>query len=290
MHRRRSILAPLLVVAAVALSGCLLGQVHVDLAFCGAGLVAARPSPPSDARPVGHAHNDYEHPHPLADALARRFRSVEADVFWRGGRIIVSHDGRHSKGTLASLYLEPLARRIEANGGSVYGDRRPFYLWIDLKGDEAELLTALAAALDACPFIWRFSDDGEESGAVIVILTGDKAAGRTLVGRPGWRSFVRDTEELDAEEDEIGSPAQRPRAYSLRFGEYLSLDGDGELGPDDRARLHCIVAGAHAAGRLVRLWDAPDTEKLWRAEQSSGVDFINTDDLDGFAAAHFPSP
>jgi len=172
----------------------------------------------------------------------------------------------------------------------VYGDRRPFYLWIDLKGDEAELLTALAAALDACPFIWRFSDDGEESGAVVVILTGDKAAGRTLVGRPGWRSFVRDTEVLDAEEDEIGSPAQRPRAYSLRFGEYLSLDGDGELGPDDLARLHCIVAGAHAAGRLVRLWDAPDTEKLWRAEQASGVDFINTDDLDGFAAAHFPSP
>jgi len=75
----------------------------MDVAFCGAGLVAARPSPPSDARPVGHAHNDYDYPHPLADALARGFRSVEADVFWRGGGIIVSRDGWHTKGTLASL-------------------------------------------------------------------------------------------------------------------------------------------------------------------------------------------
>jgi hypothetical protein len=211
-------------------------------------------------------------------------------VFWRDGRIIVSHEGRRSKGTLAALYLEPLAQRIAARGGSVHGDGQPFYLWIDLKTNDPELQRALAGALDACPFLWRFSDAGERPGAVIVVLTGEPAAARALVARPGWRPYVRDEEQLesgapgeDAVAAQEASPAQRPRAYSLRYGRYLSSDDDGDVSAEDLARLQCIIARAHAAGRMVRLWDAPDNEKFWRIALNSGVDFINTDDLDGLA-------
>jgi hypothetical protein len=281
------------VVAVAPFSSCRMGQARLDLVHCGGGVAAARAAPLVGARSLAHAHNDYEHAHPLADALAHGFRSVEADVLWRDGRIVVSHDGRRSKGTLAALYLEPLAQRIGARGGSVYGDGQPFYLWIDVKTNDADLQSALAAALDACPFLWRFSDGGERPGAVIVVLTGDPAAGRALVARSGWRPYVRDEERLETgglgEADVDGqptSPAQRPRAYSLRYGRYLSSDDDGDVSAEDLGRLQCIIARAHAAGRMVRLWDAPDNEKFWRTALQSGVDFINTDDLDGFAAAH----
>src|SRR5919109_1377732 len=64
-----------------------------------------------------HAHNDYEHPRPLFDALDHRFGSIEADIYLVGDQLLVAHDpvdldpGR----TLESLYLDPLARRVKAN-------------------------------------------------------------------------------------------------------------------------------------------------------------------------------
>src|SRR5688500_5296112 len=39
-----------------------------------------------------HAHNDYEHPRPLLDALDRGFCSVEADIHLVEGRLLVAHD------------------------------------------------------------------------------------------------------------------------------------------------------------------------------------------------------
>jgi hypothetical protein len=265
------------VVAALGFVSCRIVAAPLSPLACGATPRAQAPlvGPVS----LAHAHNDYEHAHPLDDALAHSFASVEADLWWRDGRIVVSHDGWHRHGTLDALYLQPLARRIAAHGGSVHGDGRPFYLWLDLKEHDAALESALVAALDACPFVARFSDESERSGAVVVVLTGDADAGRALVSRPGWRPFVRDEERLEAPEEASLSPSRRPRAYSLEYGRYLSWDND-----DDGAQLRCIVARAHAAGRMVRLWDAPDHPQFWRLAAASGVDFINTDDLDGVAA------
>lgn len=38
------------------------------------------------AQPLVFAHNDYEKPQPLTNALAARADFIEADVFLRGGR------------------------------------------------------------------------------------------------------------------------------------------------------------------------------------------------------------
>src|SRR4051812_44964964 len=62
--------------------------------------------------PRAHAHNDYEHTHPLTDALDRGFGSVEADVYPIDGDLLVAHDFKNVKKdrTLESLYLAPLKR------------------------------------------------------------------------------------------------------------------------------------------------------------------------------------
>jgi hypothetical protein len=69
-----------------------------------------------------HAHNDYEHPRPLFDALDHGFCSVEADVHLVDGRLLVAHDRSKVKPerTLEALYLDPLRERVKKNNGHVY--------------------------------------------------------------------------------------------------------------------------------------------------------------------------
>jgi hypothetical protein len=85
-----------------------------------------------------HAHNDYWHSHPLYDALDHGFTSVEADVFLVNGELLVGHDWSELRPdrTLRSLYLDPLKKIIQQNGGSVYPEYpHDFFLWIDVKTD-----------------------------------------------------------------------------------------------------------------------------------------------------------
>jgi glycerophosphoryl diester phosphodiesterase len=51
----------------------------------------------------------------------------------------------------------------------------------------------------------------------------------------------------------------------------------------EQARLKEIVTKAHAKGRRVRFWGAPDRKEFWQAMRAAGVDLINTDDLAGLS-------
>src|SRR2546423_3232250 len=93
--------------------------VMMALALVGATEVQ-RPRPLARA----HAHNDYEHARPLAEALEQGFCSVEADVHLVQGHLLVGHDPRELRPgrTLQSLYLDPLKKRVAENGGRGYRD------------------------------------------------------------------------------------------------------------------------------------------------------------------------
>ena len=56
---------------------------------------------------------------------------------------------------------------------------------------------------------------------------------------------------------------------------------DGPFPEADRVKLHDWVAKAHAQGRIIRFWGAPDTVPVWREFESAGVDLLNADDLAG---------
>ena len=100
-----------------------------------------------------HAHNDYEHPRPLFDALDHRFNSVEADIFLVGDQLLIGHDSSEldPSRTLESLYLDPLAARVRADRGSVYrGWRRPLQLLIDIKTEGSSTYLELDRHLRTC--------------------------------------------------------------------------------------------------------------------------------------------
>ncbi len=100
-----------------------------------------------------HAHNDYAHARPLLDALDHGFCSVEADIFFTNGCLLVAHKFSQTKPerTLQALYLDPLRDRVRKNGGRVFPDGPEFTLLIDLKQDWRTLYPPLRAVLTNYP-------------------------------------------------------------------------------------------------------------------------------------------
>ncbi|HMY15805.1 MAG TPA: hypothetical protein PKA58_05725 [Polyangium sp.] len=226
--------------------------------------------------PYAHSHNDYEQPHPLETALEQRFYSVEADVYYSSGEITVSHYPWGSKGTLKELYLDPLQARVDAKG-SVHGDGLPFTLWIDLKEGDTRLVDTLHGLLESYSMFTSFSWNSSIPGPVTVVLTGDADGKNDLVTTFSPRNATRDSNDYSPD-DPPATPAWQ--YYALSWSDYLD-SSTGSLSKDDEARLACIMENAHANGRQVRFFSAPDNEEYWRTALDFGIDFINTDNPSG---------
>jgi len=233
-----------------------------------------------------HAHNDYEHPRPLQDALDQRFYSVEADVYFDRGNFKVAHSSWDaSKGSLKDLYLDPLQARVDA-AGSVYGDGERFTLWIDIKDSDPAMPDALRQLLDGFSMLSRFTDQGSTPGPVTAVLTGDAGMKAAVVAAPDRRA-VRDSNDYAPDDPPFDG---RWGFYALSWGSYLDWGGSGALPEADRARMACIAENAHAGGRQVRFYATPDRSEDWQAELANGTDFINSDHLAELSAVLASAP
>lgn len=226
--------------------------------------------------PYAHSHNDYEQPRPLETALEQRFYSVEADIYYDSGKITVSHYPWGAKGTLEELYLDPLQALVDAQG-SVHGDGLPFTLWIDLKEGDRQLVDTLHGLLDSYSMFTSFSLNSSIPGPVTAVLTGDADGKNDFVTSFSPRKATRDSNDYSPD-DPPATPAWQ--YYALNWSDYLD-SSTGSLSKDDEARLACIMQNAHANGRQVRFFSAPDNAEYWRTALDFGIDFINTDNPSG---------
>ncbi|MCM4082435.1 phosphatidylinositol-specific phospholipase C/glycerophosphodiester phosphodiesterase family protein [Paractinoplanes hotanensis] len=235
-----------------------------------------------------HAHNDYEHERPLADALAHGFTSVEADIYLVGGELLVGHDpedvvpGR----TLQSLYLDPLRQRVRANHGRVYrGSPISLQLLVDIKNTGAATYTELDRVLRQyrsilTAYAWgRVSKD-----AVTVVVSGDRPRDLMVAQRVRYAFYDGRAADLNS-----GAPASLIPLISDNWTTLFTWQGTGPIPPAERTRLRQFVRDAHADGQRVRFWATPDTpgparDALWRELVAADVDHINTDDLTGLEA------
>ncbi|MER7107191.1 phosphatidylinositol-specific phospholipase C/glycerophosphodiester phosphodiesterase family protein [Streptomyces sp. NPDC000229] len=251
---------------------------------------AARPAPASHVRPLrrAHAHNDYLHRRPLHDALAHGFTSVEADVFLVDGELLVAHEPAQldPTRTLRSLYLDPLAARVEANRGSVYaGHRRPVHLLIDIKADGVAAYRELHRQLTAHRRMLSSCVNGTvRTGAVTAVVSGDRAA-RAPMEAQGLRYAF-----YDGRLDDLGTaaPAALVPLVSSNWTHTFRWQGTGPFPDAERAALHRLVTTAHREGRRLRFWATPDApgparDAVWAELLTARVDHINTDDLAGLA-------
>lgn len=245
-------------------------------------LTAAPPDPgPTHALPLprAHAHNDYEHPRPLLDALDQGFCSVEADIFAVDGQLLVAHDRVRVKPerTLQALYLDPLLERVRAHQGRVYRHGPPFFLLIDFKTGAAETWPVLRAVLtNYTAMLTRFAADRTETNAVTLVLSGNSPRTELAAEPVRWAALDGRLPDLDT------NPSRHLVPWiSDNWASRFQWRGREAIPAEERAKLRAIVARAHAQGRQVRFWGAADLEAMWREQFEAGVDFLNTDRLAG---------
>ncbi len=235
----------------------------------------------------GHAHNDYEHRHPLVDALDAGLSSVEADVWAVDGELLVAHarDEVDPSRTLTSLYLEPLVQHFA-------GDRRRtsaprLQLLIDIKSAPAETLPLLRAQLaDYARILTRFRGCTATPGPVSVVVSGtDVRPAAPASERVSYFGYDMQPERTqDTRLREAITPL-----VSAKWDAYFTWGGHGSMPSDERARLEEMVRAAHVSGSAIRFYDTPDDrgaarDAIWRELVAADVDYISTDDLAGFHA------
>ena len=116
-------------------------------------------------------------------------------------------------------------------------------------------------------------------GVVTVFLSGSRPADAVLNaehklafldGRPG---------DLDRQ-----IPTELMPVISDHYRNHLSWNGKGEISDSEELKLRKLVSKVHAQGKKLRLWASPDNPNAWKTFKSLGVDFINTDKPEKFAA------
>ncbi|MEU7299741.1 phosphatidylinositol-specific phospholipase C/glycerophosphodiester phosphodiesterase family protein [Streptomyces sp. NPDC007206] len=271
--------------ALTTLGAALAGAVALPASQAWAGGAPRGPRPLWNA----HAHNDYEHPRPLSDALDHRFGSVEADIFLVGDQLLIGHDSSEldPSRTLESLYLDPLAARVRAHHGTVYrGWRRPLQLLIDIKTEGSSTYLELDRHLRRYPHLFtRYAHGRVHPGPVTAVVSGDRAARVPMEAQDERRAFYdgRLTDLRSA------APATFIPLISDNWTQNFTWTGEGAFPDAERQKLRGITAAAHARGQQVRFWSTPDAagparDALWTELLAAGVDYLNTDDLAGLEA------
>ncbi len=249
-------------------------QIALLLVFSAAACVRA-----AEPLPQAHAHNDYEHKRPLLDALDHGFCSVEADIYFTNGTLLVAHDADKvdPKRTLEALYLDPLRQRVKQNGGNVYSNGPSLILLIDFKTEAKSTYAALRSVLENYrEILTKFTSSETRTGAVTVVLSGNRPI----------QTVASERERLVGIDGRLPDLDESPSSHlvpliSDNWTKYFQWRGQGALSESERTKLTAFVERAHAAGHKIRFWAVPDTEAAWRVMRETGVDLINTDDLAG---------
>lgn len=219
-----------------------------------------------------HSHNDYEHTRPFHDAFQADCYSIEADIYLRENNLLVAHAASEIKAgaTLEKLYLEPLGKvciaKMRTKGT---GKRTLPVLMIDIKDDAEKVMPVLLSKLSEMKH--HLASQGADTMPLFVI-SGNRPPADSFSVYPYYVQFDgRPYEQYD--KDALAKIA----FISDQYLKYSSWNGTNLMPAADSATLSRLVQSVHEKGKMVRLWNTPDTEEGWKAFHEIGIDIINTD-------------
>ncbi|SHL57003.1 alkaline phosphatase [Chitinophaga jiangningensis] len=218
-----------------------------------------------------HSHNDYERTMPFYAAASLGFGYIEADVHLQNGRLYVAHDKKDisEARTLEALYLQPIARQFELNGGKPYADGAPMRLLIDLKSAGAPTLAVLQQEIQ--PYK-KYFDSRINPNAVQIILSGNVPAADT------WQQYDP-LFYFDGRPDSTYNAAalERVALISTDMGKFTRWNGKGTLVPAEQKAIEKQIAAVHAMGKPFRFWGAASSKSTYYKLMDLGVDVIGSD-------------
>lgn len=221
------------------------------------------------------SHNDYAKARPFTEAYEQRADFIEADVWLRNGKLVVSHEkpeeSPQKPPTLDSLYLQPIVRLFEQYKDRPSQDRDyTFSLVIDIKENPVEVLPKLMAMLQSNLVCFNRMANPK---AVQVIISGSRPRIDTYFDYPLLQFDGRPSEVYDQE------TLQHVALISDNFQSYSRWDGTGDISNEDRDKLKRVIKRAHNDNKPFRFWAIPDTPNSWKQLRKLGVDIINTDKI-----------
>lgn len=228
-----------------------------------------------------HSHNDYTRRAPFWQAYSQQVYSIEADVFLRDGQLLVGHEIGDLTPDMSfeALYVEPLRTLFARNGGRAYrnSDRR-LQLMVELKSETEPTLQAVAELLGRAPEVF---DPAVNPEAVRVAVTGNVPAPADFGKYPEWIGF-------DGEWNVEYTPEQLDRIalVSADFRNLSQWNGKGAIIPVELREVKRVIERAHAMGKPVRFWNAPEGTTVYYTFYNLGIDYLNTD-YPEIAAAFF---
>jgi hypothetical protein len=232
--------------------------------------------------PRTHAHNDYEHPRPLWDALEQGFCSVEADIYLVNGQLLVAHNLQDVKPerTLQKLYLDPLRQLANKNHGTVYSNGARIILLVDIKSEAESTYAALKPVLQQYQgMLTRFRAEKIETNAVTVILSGNRPRETLLAEKDRLAAYDGRLVDLGK-----GLSTSFMPLVSDSFAERFPSAKTGTLSEIDQGKLERAIEQAHQEGKAIRFWATKDDPQSWKMLRDVGADLINTDNLTGLSA------
>ncbi len=235
------------------------------------------------SQPGAHSHNDYEHEHPLFDALNCKFKSIEADVYSIGDSLFVAHDFDkiQSGRTLRQLYLEPLKEQIRKNNGSVYGDGHELILLIDIKDDSTRTYKLLHSILEEYKDLMSVFKNGEKiKGKIMPVVSGNRPFLFMKNQEVRYAGYDGRLNNLDS-----GIPATLMPVVSDNWNRYFKWDGTGTMPEAEKQKLYGLAGKAKEKGYLLRFWATPNRTQeqrtaVWKILSDAGVGLIGTDNLE----------
>lgn len=219
-----------------------------------------------------HSHNDYTREVPFYEAYSQKVSSIEADVFLKGGRLLVGHEIEDLSPEMSfeRMYLQPIVSLFKINGGRAWkGSDDILQLMVEIKSETAPAMKALVSMLRKYPEVFN---PAVNPNACRVTITGNVPQPAEFHRYPEYISF-------DGIIDAEYTPEQLRRValFSTNFRAYSSWNGKGAILPDEYEVLMDAVDYAHECGKPIRFWNAPEGTTVYYTFLNMGIDYMNTD-------------
>ena len=219
-----------------------------------------------------HSHNDYTREVPFYQAYSQKVNSIEADVFLKGGRLLVGHEIEDltPERSFDNMYLQPIVSLFRLNGGRAWKDSdAKLQLMVELKSETAPAMKVLVAKLKKYPEVF---DPSVNPDAVRVVITGNVPSPEDFVKYP---EYIRYDGIIDA--GYTPEQLKRVALFSTNFRGYSTWNGKGSILPAEYGRLMEVIDYAHSLNKPIRFWNAPEGVTVYYIFLNMGVDYINTD-------------
>jgi alkaline phosphatase len=215
------------------------------------------------------SHNDYAQASPFTNAYNLEVGYIEADIYLRGGSLLVAHDSNEIDPgrTLRNSYLDPVSEKIKSNAGTIYPDAtKSMVLMIDLKTNGEQTIPYLIQLLISYPNLINKKNN------LKIVLSGSVPASTNWDQYPDYIWFDgRPTNTYDVHS------LKRIAFISTNFKNYSKWDGKDSISKEDDDKILALIDQVHAINKPLRFWATPDTENAWAYLLKRNVDILGTD-------------